>query len=45
MKEKSFAAGVDRDIIMECEKLGMDITEFSELCLEAMKGIAGDLEL
>ena len=45
MKEKSFAAGVDRNIVMECEKLGMDITEFSELCLEAMKGIAEDLEL
>jgi predicted hydrolase (HD superfamily) len=45
MKEKSFAAGVDRDIVMECEKLGMDINEFSETCLEAMQGIADDLGL
>ena len=45
MKEKSFAAGVDRTIVMECEKLGMDISEFSEVCLRAMQGIADDLEL
>ena len=45
MKEKSFAAGVNRDIVMECEKLGMDITEFAGLCLNAMQGIADDLGL
>ncbi len=45
MKEKAFAAGVDRDIIMECEKLGMDIDEFSTLCLTAMQGIADELGL
>ena len=45
MKEKGFAAGVDRNIIMECEKLGMDIDEFSSSCLEAMQGIADELGL
>lgn len=45
MKEKSFAAGVDRDIVMECEMLGMDLGEFSGICLEAMQGIADDLGL
>jgi len=45
MKEKSFAAGVDRDIVMECEKLGMDIAEFSTICLGAMQEIADDLGL
>ena len=45
MKEKGFAAGVDRNIIMECEKLGMDIDEFSRSCLEAMQGIADELGL
>jgi putative nucleotidyltransferase with HDIG domain len=45
MKEKNFAAGVDRDIVMECENLGMDIGEFSRICLEAMQGIADDLGL
>jgi putative nucleotidyltransferase with HDIG domain len=45
MKEKRFAAGVNRDIIMECEKLGMDLDEFLPLCLEAMQGISDDLGL
>jgi putative nucleotidyltransferase with HDIG domain len=45
MKEKAFAAGVERDIVMECEKLGMDIGAFSRLCLEAMQCIADDLGL
>ncbi|MFH0845063.1 MAG: HDIG domain-containing metalloprotein [Pseudomonadota bacterium] len=45
MKEKSFAAGVDRDTVMECERLGMDIDAFSMICLEAMQGISGDLGL
>ncbi|MBW2609126.1 MAG: HDIG domain-containing protein [Deltaproteobacteria bacterium] len=45
MKEKSFAAGVDREIVMECEKIGMDISEFSGICLKAMQGIADDLGL
>ena len=45
MKEKSFAAGVDREIIMECEKLGLELNEFIEICLDAMKGIAEDLGL
>jgi len=45
MKEKAFAAGVDREIIMECEKLGMGIDEFCELSVKAMQGIAEDLGL
>ncbi len=45
MKEKSFAASVNRETIMECEKLGMDIDEFSRICLIAMQGIADDLGL
>ena len=45
MKEKSFAAGVNRDTIMECEKLGMSIDEFAQICLTAMQGIANDLGL
>jgi putative nucleotidyltransferase with HDIG domain len=43
MKEKAFAAGVDREIIMECEKLGIGIDEFCELCVKAMQGISGEL--
>lgn len=45
MKEKSFAAGVDREIVLECEKLGMDIDEFSKVCLEAMQTIEEELGL
>jgi predicted hydrolase (HD superfamily) len=45
MKEKAFAAGVDRATVMECEKLGMDLDEFSRICLEAMQGIADQLGL
>jgi putative nucleotidyltransferase with HDIG domain len=45
MKEKAFAASVNRDIIMECEKAGIPLDEFIPLCLEAMQGIDKDLEL
>jgi len=36
---------VDRDIVMECETLGIGIDDFCELCVKAMQGIAGDLGL
>jgi putative nucleotidyltransferase with HDIG domain len=36
MKEKAFAASVNRDNIMECEKIGIPINEFAELCINAM---------
>jgi uncharacterized protein len=45
MKEKAFAASVNRDTIMECEKLGLDINEFAMISLTAMQGIADDLGL
>lgn len=45
MKEKAFAAGVNREIIMECEKIGLDISEFSEISLTAMREIADQLGL
>ena len=45
MKEKSFAASVNRDTIMECEKLGMDIDEFARICLTAMQEISDELGL
>jgi len=43
--EKRFAAGADRQAIQGCEKLGLSLTEFIELCLQAMKKIAPELEL
>jgi len=45
MKEKAFAAGVNREIIMECEKLGLSLDEFAQICLEAMQKVAQDLGL
>ncbi len=45
MKEKAFAKSVNREIIMECEKLGLDLNKFAEISLRAMQGIAGDLGL
>jgi len=45
MKDKRFAAGVDRGIIMECEALGLKLEEFVELSLGAMRAIAPDLGL
>lgn len=44
-KEKAFAAGADRDIIAECDKLGMELGDFASLCLAAMQGVAGELGL
>ncbi len=43
MKEKLFAASVNRDAIMECEKLGMSIDEFTTLSLDALSPIESDL--
>lgn len=45
MKEPRFAAGVNREIIKECEKLGMEVPEFIELGVEAMRSIGPDLGL
>jgi len=44
-KQKSFAAGVDREQISLCSEIGLELDEFMELGLEAMKGIAADLGL
>jgi putative nucleotidyltransferase with HDIG domain len=45
MKEKAFAASVDRDIIRECEAVGIPLPEFAQLAVTAMLGIAGELGL
>jgi putative nucleotidyltransferase with HDIG domain len=43
MKEKAFAASVNRETIMECEKIGVPIIEFAELSIEALKPIEKEL--
>lgn len=45
MKEKAFAASVNREAILECETIGIPLTEFAEICLGAMQGISDDLGL
>ena len=40
MKEKQFAAGADRSIILECEQIGIPIDAFCEMSLLAMQEIA-----
>ena len=45
MKEKAFAASVNRNTILECEKLGLSLQEFIELSLAAMKKIGPEIGL
>lgn len=45
MKEKQFAAKVNRDIIRECEQIGIPLQEFAELSLKAMQAISAELGL
>lgn len=45
MKEKAFAASVNRDIIRECEKIGLSLDEFAGIAVVAMQGIADRIGL
>ena len=45
MKEKSFAASVKRENILECEKIGIPLEDFAALSVAAMQEIAGELGL
>ena len=45
MKERAFAASVNRDTIREFEKIGLPLDEFVGISLAAMQGIAGRLGL
>ncbi|WP_027178068.1 HDIG domain-containing metalloprotein [Maridesulfovibrio bastinii] len=45
MKAKAFAASVNREIIKECEKLGLDITEFFKISITAIEDIADQVSL
>ena len=44
-KKKGFAAGVNRQQITQCSKIGIELDQFIELGLEAMKTITDDLGL
>lgn len=45
MKEKAFAASVNRENIMECENIGIPINEFSALCINAMLAVSNRIGL
>lgn len=45
MKDKAFAAAVNRDIIRECEKIGLELGEFFQLSIKAISGVAGEVGL
>jgi uncharacterized protein len=45
MKEKAFAASVNRDNIRECEQIGIPLDEFVGIALSAMQGISDRLGL
>ncbi|MGR3303727.1 MAG: HDIG domain-containing metalloprotein [Candidatus Scalindua sp.] len=45
MKEKAFAKSVNREIIKECEHLGIPLERFIEISLKAMQEISHDLGL
>lgn len=44
-KEKSFARGAKREDIEQCQKLGLELDEFIDICLQAMQSIDKDLGL
>jgi predicted hydrolase (HD superfamily) len=44
-REKSFAAGANREQISQCTELGLELDEFIGLGLEAMKRVAPSLGL
>lgn len=43
MKEKTFAASVKRENILECELIGISIQDFAEMSLAAMQEISNEL--
>ena len=45
MKEKAFAASVNRENILECEKIGIPLDDFIRISVDAMKGISDDIGL
>lgn len=45
MKEKAFAASVNRDTIRECEQIGIPLPEFAELAIDAMRDISEQMGL
>ncbi|MFW6323433.1 MAG: HD domain-containing protein [Desulfovibrionales bacterium] len=45
MKEKAFAASVNRDNIRECEKLGLELGEFFSIAIDSLSRVADEAGL
>ena len=45
MKQSAFAAKVNRENIMECEKIGIPIDEFIQISVDAMRDISDEIGL
>jgi len=45
MKDKAFAASVNRETIGECQKLGMEPAEFFTIAIGAVASVAGEVGL
>lgn len=45
MKEKAFAASVNRDHILECEQIGIPLDEFIQISVDAMREVSESIGL
>ncbi len=45
MKEKAFAANVNREVIRECEKIGLELGEFFQIAIAAIAAIRDQVGL
>ena len=45
MKQPSFAANVNRDHIMECEKIGIPLDEFIRISVDSMREVHEEIGL
>lgn len=45
MKDKAFAASVNRDNIRECEKIGLELGDFLQIAIDAISPIAAEVGL
>ena len=43
MKDKRFAAGINREVILECEKIGLSLDEFLDIAIKAVQSIAKEV--
>jgi len=45
MKDKAFAASVNRDCIRDCDKIGLELGEFLQIAIDSVSGIAAEVGL